>query len=93
MSDNGLLIKVLRYAYRHHDKMITRNTLQKADTNVENKYIKSQAFEKNKTVRILAPLILKIDKDSIMFPTKPVRITSNQLNKLKTGLFTFEKMI
>lgn len=89
LHDDKPPFQILRYAYNHHDKIIDRDELIKNGINVKGKYLRTQVFSDNNTVQALSPLLLKLEKDSIMFITDPVKLTLNELNKLKTKLKIF----
>lgn len=77
---------VIKYAYDHPNKQITRGELRRAGINLGEKYLKSQVFSDNDTIKALSPLFIDIKRHEITFFKKPKMLNLNELNSLKVKL-------
>ncbi|MDO4889232.1 MAG: hypothetical protein Q4A25_00865 [Candidatus Saccharibacteria bacterium] len=82
LKDDCLPFKVLKCAYKYCGKKITREMLKKSGVDVQNKYLRTQVFSDNEAVKTLAPELLEIDKDTIIFRTEAI-LTPRKLKKLQ----------
>ena len=73
---------ILKYAFLHPGKQITRSELSEKKIVTESRSLISQVFSDNNSVKALIPLMLEIDSDSIIF-RRNVKTTLREVNRLK----------
>ena len=79
--------KILAFAFKHPNRKITREMLHESKiADVRNKYLKTQVFSDNSTVKALSQSsLLDLDKNFILV-RKNVTITADELDELKASL-------